>query len=154
MKVCTKCHKSLHVNSFHKKGANVNPKCKDCCAIYAKAYREKNIDKVMLWKGKYRKNNPYQDRIYQWQRAGIKITPEKYEELFSEQSGKCAICGVTFGNNRCAKLFVDHDHKTGMARGLLCHKCNSLIGYANDSNETLQPAIDYLARKISKTEEA
>ncbi|MBA3357418.1 MAG: hypothetical protein H0U18_16060 [Pyrinomonadaceae bacterium] len=44
------------------------------------------------------------------------------------------------------RLMVDHDHKTWAIRGLLCCRCNSVIGYAKDNPETLRNAISYLER--------
>lgn len=41
-------------------------------------------------------------------------------------------------------LHVDHDHETGLIRGLLCHHCNTLLGHAKDSVDVLEAAIVYL----------
>jgi hypothetical protein len=71
-------------------------------------------------------------------------------EIFNKQNGVCAICFQKerskrkpnhFGIN---KLAVDHDHKTGKIRGLLCNCCNTAIGRFNDSIAVLQNAISYL----------
>ena len=51
------------------------------------------------------------------------IEYEIYEELLKYQEHKCAICGVDDSFNR---LVMDHDHKTGEVRGLLCHGCNRI----------------------------
>jgi hypothetical protein len=71
------------------------------------------------------------------------ITVETYEQLLREQAGVCAICGGKPENRR---LSVDHDHTTGLVRGLLCRKCNSAIGYMSDSLVKLQRATRYLER--------
>ena len=62
--------------------------------------------------------------------------------MFEKQNNKCAICGQEFSDSN--KAFVDHCHKTNRIRGLLCTKCNSLLGMANDNIEILQNAIKYL----------
>ena len=49
------------------------------------------------------------------------ITIEQYEALLVKQNGKCAVC------ERTCKLVVDHDHLANKVRGLLCHRCNSLM---------------------------
>jgi len=71
--------------------------------------------------------------------------------MHNKQHGRCAICRKTesFINAKTGKkqkLSVDHDHGTGMVRGLLCVCCNRMLGYAKDDHMTLQRAIDYLKR--------
>lgn len=86
-------------------------------------------------------------QIAYWKRL-YGITQKQYDELFASQNGKCAICGnETFGilrNGKPKGLCIDHDHKTGKVRGLLCTRCNSILGYANDDSELLMRLIDYL----------
>ncbi len=53
------------------------------------------------------------------------ITLTRYNELLEEQGGKCAICEGDCSTGR--NLAVDHDHKTGKARGLLCAECNTAL---------------------------
>jgi len=74
------------------------------------------------------------------------ITPEKYEKMFREQNGKCAICGDTDGKSaRGTTTFcVDHCHKTGKIRGLLCNNCNRCLGLLKDDPSVLEKAIEYL----------
>ena len=71
------------------------------------------------------------------------ITPEEYEFLLHKQKGVCKGCGNPPNGKR---LSVDHDHKTGKVRGLLCNHCNIAIGYVNDSPSILQNLIDYLTK--------
>lgn len=73
----------------------------------------------------------------------FKLTPEDYDRILLGQNGACAICGTT----QCREGFlfcVDHDHRTGTVRGLLCTSCNLLLGLARDSKKTLRSAIRYL----------
>ena len=70
------------------------------------------------------------------------ITIEQYREMHTRQGSVCAIC---LGPQQGGKsLCVDHCHKTGKVRGLLCTKCNSAIGKLGDDPLMLQRAIDYL----------
>lgn len=69
------------------------------------------------------------------------VEPEVIAAALIEQDGKCKICTQPFGE---FTYYIDHDHKDGHFRGLLCIKCNSLIGMAGDSVEVLQSAIGYL----------
>jgi hypothetical protein len=71
------------------------------------------------------------------------ITGEQYQELYEAQGGKCFICRRATGAVK--RLSVDHDHKTGIVRGLLCRSCNrDVLGHARDEVEFFQRAIEYL----------
>lgn len=71
------------------------------------------------------------------------ITAQFYNELFINQEGCCAICGI-HQSELLYTLCIDHDHITRMVRGLLCLKCNSGIGKFQDNTELLGKAIEYL----------
>jgi hypothetical protein len=71
------------------------------------------------------------------------ITLDQYNVMFAEQKGLCLGCYKHQSNCKRA-LHVDHDHKTGNIRGLLCHECNSVLGYTKDSPTTLRRLADYL----------
>jgi hypothetical protein len=84
-----------------------------------------------------------------WVKYGI--TEIQYYRLLESQNNACAICG------RCetksvqgvvVALSVDHDHYTGKVRGLLCSKCNFILGNAEDNIETLESAINYLKNRV------
>ena len=72
------------------------------------------------------------------------LTPEDYVALFNKQQGQCLICDTVNNNGR--NLSVDHNHKTGKIRGLLCTVCNSALGKFKDSKEMLLKAISYLEK--------
>jgi hypothetical protein len=70
------------------------------------------------------------------------ITSEEYDYLLAAQSGVCAICK---NPPKKGKYAVDHDHKTGILRGILCMWCNhKLLGGAREKIELLKAAIIYL----------
>lgn len=74
---------------------------------------------------------------------GISFTD--YEYLFEKQKGVCAICGEPPDGGESTKMLcVDHCHKTGKVRGLLCHKHNSAIGLLGDNVELVRKALEYL----------
>lgn len=63
------------------------------------------------------------------------------DEAQALKAGKaCAICGGT------ANLVIDHCHRTGVIRGVLCSSCNAGLGMFGDSTERLVAAIEYLTR--------
>lgn len=75
------------------------------------------------------------------------ITIEEYLDIAERQNYKCAICGrdnFPMKSSSSGLLVVDHDHNTGVVRGLLCHNCNSALGLLQDNPETLEVAIAYL----------
>lgn len=75
------------------------------------------------------------------------LTPESYGAMVTTQNGGCAICGATSpGRKGSGRLLIDHCHDTGVVRGLLCHPCNAILGYAKDSADRLRAAADYLER--------
>ena len=71
------------------------------------------------------------------------ITGARYDAMLAAQGGVCAICGCPPSGKR-RHLAVDHDHVTGNVRGLLCTKCNTVLGHADDKKEILVAAIAYL----------
>ena len=77
------------------------------------------------------------------------ITLAEYDQMFEDQNGKCAICGTTEPGGRNGRFHVDHNHVTGVVRGLLCHHCNTALGKFGDDEATLQRAIDYLRERGS-----
>jgi hypothetical protein len=67
-----------------------------------------------------------------------RITREQYEWIREKQNGSCAICG------RRKRLVIDHCHKNGKVRGLLCSACNSAVGLLRDNPETARKLGEYL----------
>jgi Recombination endonuclease VII len=79
------------------------------------------------------------------------ITTDAYERMFTKQRGCCAICrepetSINRKTGEIQILRVDHDHSTGAVRGLLCIRCNRMLGLSKDKTKILQSAILYLKR--------
>jgi hypothetical protein len=68
----------------------------------------------------------------------------QYEALYAAQGGVCAICRRAKGLTK--KLAVDHDHKTGYVRGLLCSPCNKLLGHLRDDPNLAAGIWAYLVK--------
>ncbi|WDZ82593.1 endonuclease VII domain-containing protein [Micromonospora cathayae] len=66
------------------------------------------------------------------------IGRREFDELLAEQGGVCAICGAS------GPQYVDHDHRTGWVRGILCFNCNGGLGQFRDDQSRLAGAITYL----------
>lgn len=125
-RVCTKCGIEYPFTSefFEKekrRGSGLGPRCKSCANKYSREYY-----------------NEHWGRVQCARRAGISI--EEYNEMWARQNGLCAICGKP--DDRL--LAVDHNHESGKTRGLLCTKCNPMIGFAQESIDVLFSAIEYL----------
>lgn len=87
-------------------------------------------------------------------KADFNITLEEYNALLEAQGGVCAICGtkatgVREPGKREHSMYVDHDHATGVVRGLLCSRCNFGLGQFRDSPELLLKAVEYLTSGLS-----
>lgn len=72
------------------------------------------------------------------------LEPGDYQRIYEFQGGKCYICRRATGASR--RLSVDHDHKTGKVRGLLCRPCNDVLGHLRDDPWAVRRALDYLSR--------
>ena len=109
----------------------------------AKAWRDRNYAK---WKkqslASYHRHRPRIIKARAAKRHGI--TLELYESLLEIHKGCCGICGNPCATKR--SLAIDHDHRTGKVRGLLCQKCNHGIGLFHDNPSRLRQAADYLER--------
>ena len=75
------------------------------------------------------------------QHYGISLAD--YNQLFASQEGKCGIC-KRHQSELSKSLCVDHCHVSSKVRGLLCTKCNLMIGNAQDNAATLRSGIEYL----------
>lgn len=143
MKTCVTCKEAKPLDEFHKGRTHPQgraPKCKPCKRAYDNARYAAN-----------RKGIRERQRVYNlMSRYGI--SEEEYEELLAAQGGACAICGATQGwmsshdSGKPKRLAVDHSHESGKVRGLLCDRCNTVLGKTRDSPELLRKAAEYLLR--------
>lgn len=74
------------------------------------------------------------------------ITINDVDNLFKQQNDCCDICGKHIKGIFKRSYYIDHDHKTGKIRGLLCRECNLLLGFALDDIKILTMAITYLEK--------
>ncbi len=75
------------------------------------------------------------------------LTIEDYKRLLRKQNYRCAICrSKDFGRKGGKHFCIDHDHKTGKIRGLLCGACNKGLGLLKDKIKNLRNAIEYLQK--------
>lgn len=117
---------------------------------YAAAYYRKNRRKALANRKAYRLKNPERIRNAHLQN-NYGITLVEYAQRLVAQNGVCAICRQTEtavhpGSKKIRALAVDHDHTTDQVRELVCHRCNSLLGYVADDPLLLRAAADYLEK--------
>lgn len=115
MRVCNKCAVSQPLTEYWKLPSGrdgINPRCKTCVNTARNEYNRSVAPEV-------KRNSRYR-LIY-----GIDL--DEYERMLAVQGGVCAICDQPEkAKNRL--LCVDHDHQTGVVRGLLCTRCNTALG--------------------------
>ena len=70
------------------------------------------------------------------------VTTAQFEAMLAAQGGRCAVCEVTEPGAR--DWHLDHDHNTGLPRGILCVRCNGGLGLFKDSPELMERAARYL----------
>ena len=112
-------------------------------ALKAKEKQRKHSPKYqaqkLIWDKNYRENPKHKD--YRLLRAGLSVKEKK--TILEKQFGLCAICGTSKFNAFGPHL--DHDHKTGMVRGVLCQNCNLAFGFAKEDVVILHKMIRYLS---------
>ena len=159
-KRCPKCNKIKLLNEFYKNATTstgYTGQCKNCNNIlrkaYFKAYRKTPEAKTKHNKRQreyyYRKKNKEEIKekeVTTWKEISLlqkyDMTLDHWNMLYKRQKGRCAICKAIPERGLC----VDHNHKTGHNRGLLCHNCNAGIGFLQDSPKILKSALAYLSK--------
>ncbi len=110
---------------------------------YNKKYRSTNRKELNGRKKEWNLRNKDKIAAYHLKRRyGLSI--EDYNSILKSQNNKCAGCGILSKDAQMGKLFVDHCHKNGNIRGLLCSKCNTALGLVNDNIEILTNLISYI----------
>ncbi len=109
---------------------------------YARKYRTEHRSEIIEKLKKYYSENKDIFAGYNLKRH-YGITKERYGIMLIEQGGVCAICGGP--SNDRGSYHVDHDHRTGIVRGLLCGGCNSGLGFFKDDQSLMKIAIEYLS---------
>jgi hypothetical protein len=116
---------------------------------YNRRYAKHNRVKIAQYLKAYRKNNALALR-HAYIASKFGLTSTQVEALLKQQKGVCAVCENTETAKGKSTLSIDHDHKTGAVRGLLCTRCNQALGMMKDSPTLLRKAAKYLEREAGK----
>lgn len=161
MKRCSRCDEEKCLEEFaptsekHCRGGR-RPECRACGRKSQKDYYERNKERLAANRKRYRSSEKGQEtrRAYEkahpevattasrkkvWRSYGL--TPEDYQAMLERQGGLCAIC---FHTNGRKILSIDHDHRNGDVRGLLCDQCNWALGLLRDATPIIYNALEYL----------
>jgi ribosomal protein L34E len=128
--------------------------CKSCQTKQRKIYYATHRKNDKAWENHKKSARTY----YQNNKKRVKnttllrlygISLQEYAKMLESQHHKCAICGQPekslWRTGRPKELSVDHSHKTGKVRALLCHACNTGIGAFEENSQLLNRAANYLA---------
>jgi hypothetical protein len=151
---CILCSLSFMRDSNKKRDENRNE--------FNEVQRLKREANPELWEKKYKEKHRRNVELYGQESLTkrnkanrFKITVSDLQQMFIDQENKCAICNEkeiriftdrSTKQKKVASLCLDHCHKTGELRQLLCHDCNTMLGKAKDDIQILQSAIDYLKK--------
>jgi len=139
MKTCVRCKVEKPESSFSLRHRN-SPRYKKkdyrfcACKKCEKAYQNESK------KGSY-SGSPECTREHNLRKYSL--TTEQYDAKLLEQGNVCKICKAPEAGGR-GRFHVDHNHRTGEIRGLLCHRCNTALGLAREDVSILSKMIHYL----------
>jgi Recombination endonuclease VII len=137
---CSRCEHFKDADEFYKNRRAVNglsDRCKQCNTDYMREYNTHRLRPVTT----------ESEAISPVVRRGVR-SGSTYSILFEQQRGGCALCGAKEAGKRAdgrpIRLHIDHCHRTGKIRGLLCGRCNAYLGKLELSLPRLRAALVYL----------
>lgn len=147
-KVRTHC---LRGHARTSKNVDSSGTCYTCKHDYQRRYRntprgrQVKLASEKLFRERHREKRRLESRIYNLRKYGI--TEMDYQRLLQAQDHVCAICGSLGQTTRYHPLAIDHNHKTGKIRALLCTSCNGTVVRLVENNpDLLVKAKEYLRR--------
>jgi hypothetical protein len=165
---CTKCGVEKDSSEFYPSHPT---RCKACKSSEEKEARRKNRESILASEKRSRGRPEAKERAAAWQKAYRKtdqgkrviknnalkraygLTFEEVEAMHTAQGGCCPIClreiRIAVGPRDASTAHVDHDHKTGAVRALLCGHCNQALGHFRDNLTAIERAGDYLRQRAA-----
>jgi hypothetical protein len=133
-KPCSKCKTVKPLADFNRRRLNgFQSVCRACQAARAAVYAKTHAARIL--------------ELHRLRKYGLSRVA--FSGLYAEQNGRCAVCSrlLVPRGDQARQPHVDHDHKSGKVRGLLCGSCNRGIGLFKDRPTTLRAAATYLERR-------
>jgi hypothetical protein len=154
-KTCSVCHREKALAHFSKnygfKDGLLN-RCNLCKSAASKVFYKNNKEKILAHVRAHARRNKdkVKNRVL---KKYFGITLSDYNSRLEKQANCCAICNEqethkANNGNKIRSLAVDHCHKTGKIRGLLCTKCNTAIGLLRDDVLIMGRAMEYIAQYL------
>lgn len=156
-KRCSKCGNDLPLLAFYQRtGAKSHHSaCKVCERAMAKDWYERNKDKAAAKVKEWRRQNI--DAVKQYRSDNKQkhyrqeivrkygVEPSWFDKQLQRQGNACACCKRQFHwSNKQTTPHVDHCHSTGKVRGILCNRCNTVLGLCKDNKELFKNLTGYL----------
>jgi hypothetical protein len=139
-KTCSKCNITKDISRFSKHPTasdGYRTQCKNCQFSRQSEHRRRT--------GYWRGDNGRKEQL----KKKYKISIQQYEEMLASQRGVCALCGSADRKSKYGHFSIDHCHKTGRIRGLLCYRCNTILGVLGDDEESIWRVLLYVANPAS-----
>lgn len=161
MKECIRCDAILPLEQFYSdksKKDGKTPYCKKCRQDKAKTQNDKDPQKARDRAAALRRKKGFAMDL-----ARMGLSEEQYSRMVEAQNGRCAICreneSMLLPSGEVRRLSIDHDHaccptKRDICgkcnRGLLCNRCNRMLGMVKDDLDLLISAVAYLEEYSSE----
>lgn len=131
MKTCTKCKEKKQLSEFHLIGKRKPGKRESWCKLCKNASKRKyyNAEKGLA----------------NHRRSRYGLTEDEIIYLWDIQNGQCGICKKILNSKFC----VDHDHKDGKVRGLLCYRCNMMLSIFENDTSAIDRMVSWLGERLS-----
>lgn len=160
MKRCSKCDELRPLDQYYAAPGcrdGLRGDCKACFSARAKARYAEKSDEIKAYVKRWQQENAEYVNAYRRKRNATRrkeireghlrrtfgITLDDYDEMLDAQGGACAICRRPPAEGK--SLHVDHDHATGVVRGLLCFTCNGALGMLSENEDTIACALAYVS---------
>lgn len=156
-KRCSRCRQVQPVSAFHRRRGQdgYQAYCKPC-SLAKNRERQKDPE----WRRRANEQEKARYRTdpdkYYWRNLRLRhgLTQAEHAAFLHKQNHACAICLTPFPADPIAdrrtqrRIYVDHDHASGLVRGLLCPGCNTAVGLMKDDPATAERIASYLRQAI------